>query len=55
MAQSRANLDWEKQFQLSIDPEQARAKFSCRSRMTDACSMCGDLCAIKIAKEALKR
>ena len=55
MAKSRANLDWETQFQLSIDPEQARAKFNCRSRMTDACSMCGDLCAIKIAKEALKR
>jgi phosphomethylpyrimidine synthase len=55
MAKSRANLDWEKQFQLSIDPERARAKFNCRSRMTDACSMCGDLCAIKIAKEALKR
>jgi phosphomethylpyrimidine synthase len=55
MAKARANLDWETQFQLSIDPEQARAKFNCRSRMTDACSMCGDLCAIKIAKEALKR
>lgn len=55
MAKSRANLDWETQFQLSVDPEQARAKFNCRSRMTDACSMCGDLCAIKIAKEALKR
>jgi phosphomethylpyrimidine synthase len=53
MAQSRARLDWEKQFQLSVDPELARAKFNCRSRMTDACSMCGDLCAIKIAKAAL--
>jgi phosphomethylpyrimidine synthase len=46
-------LDWERQFQLSVDPELARAKFNCRSRMTDACSMCGDLCAIKIAKAAL--
>ncbi|MGA7075409.1 MAG: phosphomethylpyrimidine synthase ThiC [Halobacteriota archaeon] len=53
MAQSRARLDWERQFQLSVDPELARAKFNCRSRMTDACSMCGDLCAIKIANAAL--
>jgi len=54
MAISRANLDWEKQFQLSVDPELARAKFNCRSRTTDACTMCGDLCAIKIAKAALQ-
>jgi len=53
MAQSRAILDWERQFQLAVDPELARDKFNCRSRMTDACSMCGDLCAIKIAKAAL--
>jgi phosphomethylpyrimidine synthase len=53
MARSRASLDWERQFELSVDPELARAKFNCRSRMTDACSMCGDLCAIKIAKAAL--
>jgi len=53
MASARANLDWEKQFQLSIDPEVAKAKFNCRNRNTDACSMCGDLCAIKIAKAAL--
>jgi phosphomethylpyrimidine synthase len=54
MATSRANLDWERQFQLSIDPDLARAKFNSRNRHTDACSMCGDLCAIKIAKAALR-
>jgi phosphomethylpyrimidine synthase len=54
MAKSRASLDWETQFKLSVDPELARAKFNCHSRMTDACSMCGDLCAIKIAKAALE-
>lgn len=53
MAKSRASLDWEKQFRLSVDPDLARAKFNCRNRQTDACSMCGDLCAIKIAKAAL--
>jgi phosphomethylpyrimidine synthase len=54
MAKSRASLDWERQFQLSVDPELARTKHNCRGRMTDACSMCGDLCAIKIAKAALE-
>ena len=53
MAISRANLDWDSQFALSVDPELARAKFNCRRKNTDACSMCGDLCAIKIVKEAL--
>jgi phosphomethylpyrimidine synthase len=53
MAKARAELDWERQFALSIDPKLARAKFTCRGTTTDACSMCGELCAIKIAKSAL--
>ncbi|MGZ4913508.1 MAG: phosphomethylpyrimidine synthase ThiC [Halobacteriota archaeon] len=53
MALARANLNWEKQFRLSIDPALAREKFSCHRKSTDACSMCGDLCAMKIAKQAL--
>ncbi len=53
MALARANLDWNRQFALSIDPSLAREKFNCREKSTDACSMCGDLCAIKIVKEAL--
>ncbi len=55
MAKARWNLDWEKQFKLSIDPEKAREY---HSRMGEAslktCSMCGQYCAIKILKEALK-
>ncbi len=54
MALARANLDWNRQFALSIDPSLAREKFNCREKGTDACSMCGDLCAIKIVKEALR-
>ncbi len=52
---ARKNLDWERQFQLSIDPEKAREIYGRRKSESDACSMCGDLCAIKLVKEAFER
>ena len=54
MSLARKNLDWEKQFQLSIDPEKARKVWMRRKSSSDACSMCGDLCAIRLVKEALE-
>ncbi len=54
MSVARKNLDWEKQFRLSIDPEKARKVWESRKSSSDACSMCGDLCALKIAKEAFE-
>lgn len=53
MAAARTSLDWARQFELSIDPDFARQKFRCRTTDTEACSMCGDLCAIKIVRDAL--
>jgi len=53
MSVARKNLDWERQFQLSIDPENARKVWMRRKSSSDACSMCGDLCAIRLVKEAL--
>ncbi|MGB8311154.1 MAG: phosphomethylpyrimidine synthase ThiC [Halobacteriota archaeon] len=53
MATARASLDWKRQFELSIDPDYAQQKFSCRTTSTEACSMCGDLCAIRIVRDAL--
>ncbi len=55
MSLARKNLDWERQFQLSIDPEKAREIYGRRKSESDACSMCGDLCAIKLVKEAFER
>ncbi len=55
MSLARKNFDWKKQFQLSIDPEKAERIWSRRRSKSEACSMCGDLCAIKIVKEALER
>ena len=54
MAIARKNLDWERQFELSIDPERARSIKCSRKSKSDACSMCGDLCAIKIIQDALR-
>jgi phosphomethylpyrimidine synthase len=52
---ARKNLDWERQFSLSIDPEKAREIWNRRKSSSDACSMCGELCAIKLVKEAFDK
>ena len=55
MSLARKNFDWEKQFELAIDPEKAREIWNRRKPRSGTCSMCGDLCAIKIVKEALEK
>lgn len=55
MALARRNLDWESQFKLAIDGEKARSIWERRPSQSDACSICGELCAIKIVKEALRK
>jgi len=53
---ARKNLDWEEMINLSIDPELAR-KVHYRNganEFDDVCSMCGELCAIKLLKDALE-
>jgi phosphomethylpyrimidine synthase len=54
MAKARSALDWEQQFDAAIDGERARSIRSSRATASDACSMCGDLCAIRIVREALE-
>lgn len=53
MAKARANLDWEKQIELSIDPDKAR-KYRLEGGISKskACTMCGPYCAIKIFDDA---
>ncbi len=49
MAEARKVLDWEEQLKLAIDPELARKKRGARNKAgEEACSMCGDYCAVKI-------
>jgi phosphomethylpyrimidine synthase len=51
MARARAALDWEAQFQYALDPERARKVRKSRlPSNSEVCTMCGELCAIKILK-----
>jgi phosphomethylpyrimidine synthase len=52
MAKARKNFDWEKQIELSIDPEKARRYHDeGKSKEDDVCTMCGEFCAIKRVKD----
>jgi phosphomethylpyrimidine synthase len=56
MAEARKALDWEGMFELAIDPERARAlREACNPDDEDACSMCGDLCAMRMVEDALEK
>jgi phosphomethylpyrimidine synthase len=55
MAVARHDLDWNRQFELAMDP--AKACEERRKAMpsdTDVCSMCGKLCAIRSSRRALE-
>ena len=55
MAHARKDLDWRRQFELAIEPEEARRIKEHRPTASEACSICGELCAIKLVKEYLKK
>ena len=52
MGHARKDLDWERQFQVAMNPSRARQIRAERMPAdTDACTMCGDYCAIKIVNK----
>ncbi len=52
MSKARRNFDWERQIELSIDPEKARRYHEeGKSGEKDVCTMCGEFCAIKRVKD----
>ena len=54
MSEARKRLDWESMFKYAIDPELAKERKSADSQgSSDYCTMCGELCAVKI--DNLKR
>ncbi len=54
-SKAREKLEWNKMFDLCIDPKRAKEYRSKRLPMEDenACSMCGNLCAIELVKKYL--
>uniref|UniRef100_A0A831UD73 Phosphomethylpyrimidine synthase n=1 Tax=Geobacter metallireducens TaxID=28232 RepID=A0A831UD73_GEOME len=56
MAKCRKKLDWEGQFNLSLDPEKAR-RLRAESGVADhgACTMCGEFCAYKVMDDAMEK
>ncbi|MDH7577910.1 MAG: phosphomethylpyrimidine synthase ThiC [Bacillota bacterium] len=54
MAGARKNLDWERQLELALDPEEAhRLRFTRNPVPQEACSMCGEFCAIDLVNRYL--
>jgi len=53
LTEARAALNWEKHFELSFDPDTARALHDEDLDVdTDFCAMCGhDWCSVRISKE----
>jgi phosphomethylpyrimidine synthase len=55
MAKARMAFDWEKQIELSLDPDKAkRYHEQGKSGEKDVCTMCGEFCAIKRLKDFFK-
>jgi phosphomethylpyrimidine synthase len=53
MALARRDLDWERQFKTALYGEVAR-RIHVRDGDLETCSMCGDLCAVKMVKDLLQ-
>lgn len=56
MARRRSDLDWQAQINLSVDPEKAkRYREESGAAGSPTCTMCGEYCAIKVYKRAMKK
>lgn len=54
ISKARKELDWEKQYELAIDPGLARKRRASTQENADkhgACTMCGELCAYKVMNQ----
>jgi phosphomethylpyrimidine synthase len=55
MAKARTELNWDKMFELVIDPKKAKwYRDQRKPTHEEFCSMCGDMCAIKLPKKYLR-
>ena len=56
ISKARKAADWSEQFKYVIDPEKAQYYRDARKPIEqEVCSMCGDLCAIKVVKDYIKK
>ena len=55
MSEARKRLDWPAQQALAIDPEKFARVRGERRTSTEACSMCGEFCAMRVVSEFLGR
>jgi phosphomethylpyrimidine synthase len=56
MSVARKSFNWERMFELSVDPERAaERRRKRRSKSPEVCSMCGNLCAMKVVDKILKK
>lgn len=55
MSTARANLDWNRMFELSIDSDKAkRYRESSQPEHPDSCTMCGKMCAVRNMNKILE-
>lgn len=56
MSEARVNFDWEKQFELALDSNKAKARREERPAKLDpeTCSMCSEFCALKMVESYLE-
>ncbi|AWR86185.1 phosphomethylpyrimidine synthase ThiC [Meiothermus taiwanensis] len=54
MSQARYALDWERQFELCLFPQEARRLYETRATRTKACSMCGPFCPMNLVEAVLR-
>ena len=55
MSEARRELDWERQFELAIDPEKARRyREESKPEKEDTCTMCGKMCAVRNINKILR-
>ena len=56
MSRARVELDWDKMFELAIDPEKAVSyRKSSQPEENDTCTMCGSMCAVRNMNRILAR
>ncbi|RLF24430.1 MAG: phosphomethylpyrimidine synthase [Thermoprotei archaeon] len=54
MSRARAELNWRRQLELSIDPERAKEIFKRTRPLGEACGMCGEWCVFKLIRKYIE-